>query len=30
MMRGQLTQVKETVFRKYKKVFKYCLKTNRF
>ena len=30
MMRGQLTQVKDRVFRKYKKVFKWCLKTNRF
>lgn len=30
MMRGQLTQVKDRVFKKYKKVFKYCLKTNRF
>lgn len=30
MMRGQLVQVKERVFRKYKKVFKWCLKTNRF
>ena len=30
MMRGQLTQVKDRVFKKYKKVFKYCFKTNRF
>lgn len=30
MMRGQLVQVKERVFRKYKRVFKLCLKTNRF
>ena len=30
MMRGQLVQVKDRVFRKYKKVFKQCLKTNRF
>jgi hypothetical protein len=30
MMRGRLTQVKDRVFKKYKKVFKYYLKTNRF
>jgi hypothetical protein len=30
MMRGRLTQVKDRVFKKYKKVFKYYHKTNIF
>lgn len=30
MIRGQLTQIKQSVFSRYKRVFKWCLKTNRF
>lgn len=30
MIRGQLTQIKQRVFSRYKRVFKWCLKTNRF
>lgn len=30
MIRGQLTQIKQRVFSRYRRVFKWCLKTNRF
>ena len=30
MIRGQLVQLKSRVFNRYKKAFKYCLKTNKF
>lgn len=30
MIRGQLVQLKDRVFRRYKKAFKYCLKNNKF